>query len=508
MGFIHAVHDLGLMVKGTAKDVSKAKDISSYLQLPLPVMADAKKSGREIRIWLSVDDKDADVLKVLGVSKVDLVEYPRVEKEKYLYREPVGSNTSWKFSPVYKLGTAMSDGQKELMGKGGEAFRQEMLAWLRGTQPGFSSKQVIKEIKDNRYLKLKNAMLNAFEEEKAFTPGAVNTIMQYLIDRVDDIVSLWSDRKRSYILIFGVNDNGRFLYPGEVTAFRRYFEKKLSDHMVAGGVAKVDKTCFCSVCGGQAAAAITVDKLFTFATFDKPGFLPGTRDIPGAKEKVYPVCQHCFSLVCDGKEKIKESFRDSQTVAGLHIDVVPELLFGIANLKKIADKTEEFLHKGIRREEDRFNILAEQGDGLVYHFFFWEQNQRQERVHLLVEDVPPSRLRKLLKLWQETINVHLSVNEDDRETGALDGLFKLLYRVLLSLAGKRDEDKKIMRDKWVQTMGKLLGGQQVDVYCLKTLMVSRFPGLFADRDWVKRFGRHEVKNMVALVDFLTKANGR
>ncbi|WP_333871731.1 TM1802 family CRISPR-associated protein [Desulforamulus putei] len=506
MGFIHAVYDLGRMVQDTSRGVAEKSEINSFLQLPLPVTSDAQKSGREIRVWLDVADKDAATLTILGVAKVDLVEYPRVEKEKYLYREPVGSNTSWKFSPIYKLGTAVADGKKELLGKGYEAARQEMMAWLRGTQPVFSSKQVIKEIKDNRYFKLKNSLLDAFEEEKVFEPGTVNTIMQYLIDQVDDIVSLWSDKKRSYILIFGVKDNGRFLYPGEVNAFRKYFEKKLTDHMAVED--KEDKTCFCAVCGGQSAAAVTVDKLFTFATFDKPGFLPGSKDVSGAKEKVYPVCQRCFSLICDGREKIKENFRDTQTAAGLFIDVIPEVLFDAARLPKIAEKTVDFLHKGIKREEKRLNKLAEQGEGLVYHFLFWEQNQRQERVHLMVEDVPPTRLKKILVLWQETVKVHLSSNKDESETGSLDGLFKLLYRTLLHLAGKRDEDKKIMRDKWLQITGKLLGGQQVDIYWLKTLLVSRFPGLFADGEWVKKYGRQEVKNMIALVDFLIKANGR
>ena len=39
---------------------------------------------------------------------------------------------------------------------------------------------------------------------------------------------------------------------------------------------------------------------------------------------------------------------------------------------------------------------------LVFHFVFWELLQAQERVHLMVEDVPPSRLKQLEAVWIET----------------------------------------------------------------------------------------------------------
>ncbi|AQS58401.1 TM1802 family CRISPR-associated protein [Desulforamulus ferrireducens] len=503
MGYIQAIRDLGKISRrqdGTEKD-----GIDSFLQLPLPLVTDAAKSGREIRIWLDVTDKAATELNILGVSRVDLVEFPLVDKEKYLYRDPVGSNTTWKYSPIYKLGKGVTDGSKELLGKGCETERQVLLNWLRGEVSNLPTK-LSKETKDNRYFKLRSSLLDAFEEEKTFGPGAVNIIMQHLIDKVEQISTLWADKKRSYILIFGINDGGQFLYPGEVPAFRNYFEKKLAHHLKAGSGEK--QKGFCAICGNQATDMVTIDKLFTFATFDKPGFLPGTRDNRGVKEKVYPVCRNCFSLVSDGKEKINESFRDTQTVAGLFIDIIPEVIFDLDKLPKIASKAKDFLSKGIKTEEKIYNRLAEQGDGLVYHFLFWEKNQRQERVHLLVEDVPPSRLGKLLRTWQDVSKTHLTKKEDEKETTSLDALLKLLYRTLLHLAGKNDADKKIMRGKWLQITGELLGGQKVEAYWLKSLMVSRFPGLFADKEWVGKFAPSELKNMLALIDFLTIANER
>lgn len=509
MGFIQAVYDQGVLARGTSKSISSS-DFSSYLQLPMPVISDEKKSGREIRIWLSVENCQTDTLLVQSVEKLDIVEYPRMEKEKYLYRKPVSTAATWGYSPVYKLGKGESEGRKNLIGIGDEEARLEMLEWLRGTREAFSSESVKKKITENRLYKIKNALLDAFEKEKTFAPGAVNIVMSYLLDNIEKFVAeYWMDKKRSYIIVFGVVESGNFLYPGEIPAFQKHFRNRLRNHVIGENIENGDQQntpgYSCAICGEQTGAAITIDKLFVFATFDKTNFLPGSRGIPGAKEKVYPLCQSCFSACSEGRERIKGYFRDSQTVIGLNIDIVPELIFGTDRLDKVSKETGLFLHQGIIREENRFNRLADVGEALVYHFLFWEQIKNQERIHLMVEDVPPTRLKEILKAWQETNHLFYA---DKKEEATLDGLFKLMFGILLALAGKRDEDKKTMRDRWVQMMGKLLGGQAIDVHWLKTIIVSRFPGLFADQEWVRRFGGSQVKNMLVLVDFLERVKRR
>lgn len=507
LGFIQAVYDQGVLARRTSKSINS--ELSSYLQLPMPVITDEKKSGREIRVWLSVENTQADMLIVRNIDKLDIVEYPKMDKEKYLYRKPVSTAATWGYTPVYKLGKGEIEGRKKLIGIGDEHARVEMYEWLRGKREAFSSESIKKKITENRLYKIKNALLDAFEKEQVFAPGAVNIIMSFFLDNVDGFVTeYWMDKNRSYIIIFGVVEDGRFLYPGEIPAFRKHFWNRLRTHVIGESIENTKQQkvpeCTCAICGEQTGTAISIDKLFVFATFDKTNFLPGSRGIPGAKEKVYPLCQKCFSICSEGRERIKEYFRDSQTVIGLNIDIVPELIFGIGKLDRISDQTGLFLHKGITGEQYRYNRLAELGEGLVYHFSFWEQIQNQERIHLLIEDVPPTRLKHLLQAWQETNRIFYV----DREDATLDHLFKLMFSVLLALAGKRDEDKKTMRDRWVQMMGKLLGGQAIDVLWLKALVVSRFPGLFADQEWVRRFGSSQVKSMQVLVDFLERVKGR
>lgn len=507
MGFIQAVYEQGILVKnGTERNNA---EYSSYLQLPMPVNKDEAKSGREIQVWLKVESAHAETLKVLGVEKLNLVEYPKVDKEKYLHREPVSPAASWRFSPIFKLGKATSNGIKELIGENEENFHREFSEWLLGEIETLSD-ILRQKVKDTRFYKIKNALLDDFEKESVFAPGSVNTIMLYFQSNIEKFVSeFWIDKKRSYIIVFGIYHDGKFLYPGDVPAFVNYFNKKLKKHVLGMSQSKKKsqnkQTFSCAVCGKPSNSIVSIDKLFAYATFDKANFLPGL--ISNTKEKIYPLCQECFSICSEGKERIKDCFRDSQTIIGLNIDIVPELVFGIDKLNRISEETGLFLHKGISGEQRRFNRLAEAGDGLVYHFLFWEQNQRQERVHLLIEDVPPTRLRNLLDDWKESNK--LFYPEKNSETAiTLDYLIKLLYAVLQSLAGKRDEDKNTMRDNWLKIIGELLSEQMINVYWLKSLIVSRYPSMFADQEWIRKSGRSQIKSMFMLVDFFERVNKR
>jgi CRISPR-associated protein Csh1 len=161
--------------------------------------------------------------------------------------------------------------------------------------------------------------------------------------------------------------------------------------------------------------------------------------------------------------------------------------------------------------ERLFSYLAKQDEILVYHFVFWEENQAQEQLHVMVEDVPPSRLKCLERLWQETYKVLLWKDAGKTEFRPedigvdLDQAFKTVYSTLISLSGKDEADKNIMRKRIINIISKLLGGKTVDVEFVKQLMVSRFAGLFANTQWI-RFGHWELRKMMAVLEFLGKVN--
>ncbi len=490
MGFINAVKELGEL-EARKSEGSGSDELDNYLQLPMPIIENEEKKGKVIRIWLDVEDRDHNPLEVRGISKIDLVDYlaggleADEQKRRYLYRDPVGSNVSWVFSPIYKLGKGEPDGAAKLIGEDGD--------WCSDTK--------------SRFFKMEHRVLADYEKEDFWGEGSTERVMKALELQVDRIAELWNDKKRSYLLLFGIDDGGVFRYPGEISAFRGYFQAKLENNLGNGTSSSSGK---CALCGGSG-SMVNLDKVFKFATFDKVSFLPGASGGKGVKEKVFPVCGDCFAALSRGRQVLDASFLDGRTIPGLKIFVVPELLSGANRLDMASTHTREFIRKGIAVEKQLFRKLARQDESLVFHFIFWEKNQAQERLHLMVEDVPPSRLKRLETLWTECHRVFLwnSYEEPvfDPKNVTLDQGIRTTYAVLSSLAGKSDQDKSVMRERTLGILGRLLGGERVDVREVKQLMVSRFPGLFSDTEWL-RFGGTNLRKMAAILDFLTRSNGR
>lgn len=488
MGFISAVRDLGEL-EARKSDGSGCDDLDSFLQLPMPLIEDEERRGKVIRVWLNVDDPGHNPLNVGGIGKIDLVDYMagdvEVEenKRRYLYRKPVGSNVSWGFSPIYKLGKGEVDGIEKLLGKK-EKWRSD---------------------KDSRFYKLEHRVLADYEKSGVLEDGATERIMEELEGKADRIAELWSDKKRSYLLLFGIDSDGTFLYPGDVEAFRNYFSAKLEKNL-GGGISGT-----CGLCGCTADLMVNMDKVFKFATFDKVSFLPGASDGKGVKEKVFPICDNCFSALSRGREVLDGAFLDGRTIPGVKIYIVPELLLGPRGLQIASRQTQDFIHSGIGLEGKVFRKLARQNNSLVFHFLFWEKNQAQERLHLMIEDVPPSQLKRLEDLWVECHRAFLwNSYEDpvfDPKNVTLDQGIRMTFHVLASLAGKSKQDKLVMREWTLGILGRLLGGERVDVRGVKQLMISRFTGLFANSEWL-RFGGVELRKMAAVIDFLTRSNRR
>lgn len=492
MGFISAVKDLGeLEIRKFAG--SRSDELDNYLQLPLPMIQDEERAGKVIRIWLDVDDPAHAPLDVKEIYKIDLVDYmpgalPEEEqKRRYLYRDPVGSNVNWSFSPIYKLGKAESDAANKLAG---EDFQWEL-------------------DKKSRFYKMKHRVLADFENEGVFTKGSTELIMEALVSQVNKISELWSNKKCSYLLLFGIYNRigNLFLYPGDIASFKDYFKKKLKFSLTKSASSTSGK---CSICG-EGGPMLNIDKIFKFATFDKISFLPGANGEKGSEEKVFPVGESCFAALSRGREVLDGSFLDVRTISGIKIYVIPELLLGINKLGMVSQNTQNFIKGGISVEKQLFRKLARQDNSLVFHFLFWEKNQAQERLHLMIEDVPPSHLKRLEALWSECHKIFLEDNPKgqagESENATLDQGIRTTYGALSSLAGKSDQDKSVMKERTLGILGRLLGGDQVDVREVKQLMVSRFPGLFSDSKWL-RFGGRELRKMAAVLDFLSRSNGR
>ena len=108
-------------------------------------------------------------------------------------------------------------------------------------------------------------------------------------------------------------------------------------------------------------------------------------------------------------------------------------------------------------------------------------------------------------------------DEDEGKTNnktLLDTAIRQIVAVLMSLAGKREQDQRVMKDKVIDIISKILSGELVGVQEIKALVVSRLAGLINDPDWLKPKGagqmpgRLKIKGMAEVVEFLYRVNGR
>lgn len=506
MGFVNAVREVGNM-EIAKHPVSKFDDIDSFLEMPAEIILneskddsdnDKKKSKqptKEIRVWLDVEDSQSDVLKVRGIAKIDIADFwngsddDRAKKRRYLYREPAGRAAKWRFSPIYKLGAGSSDSVAALVGKDGD--------WQRDKQ--------------SRFYKLYDSTLRAFEETGVFSPDSVDVIMASLSERIAEIAGYWSDKRSSYLLIVSPCAGGRFLYPVEVKSFLNYFRTRLAAQTANVRQSKKEAApSVCAICNFHSETVVNLDQVFAFATFDKKSFLPGNIDSDDNRKKVFPLCPRCYKEISEGRVRIDNAFTDAKSLYGVRIYVVPELLSGCGRLDRASTLAKDFIQKGLNREPYISENIMKADDEVVLHFVFWEKNQAQERLLLMVEDVPPSRLKRVENAWMSSAEATgIAKSFKELRTGSiLHRAMGLMWSKVMEMAGKSEGEQTYTRDWMLGLEGRILAGERINVEAVKGFFVSRMQGLCADHDWVQKSSKYFARDIACIVDFLYRLNGK
>lgn len=443
MGFIDAITSLG--------ELSKDEGLEPYLSYPL------EKGGKLILVFLQVADPEVVPLNIQGVARVELAD-ARLDPEmklKYLYRNRVGSAASWAFSPIQKMGKPKKDMSKNrsmIFGSGGD--------WTAD--------------KNSHLYKIKNKLLLDYERERIFETGSVDRIMKELPSQLESVLS-YLDPKSSHIFIFGVEGHDQvFLYPGEINAFITYFKNKLEKTFRAS---REEGEMCCAICHNQC-SPLVLSKAFKFATADKVNVLHGL--LSNEETAAFPICRKCFERVSSGRDRLQLKLNNTFVLPKINIWTLPEVVAGNSGLLlgRLINSLEEYVTDGKlksigeKRELRFFSQLAKQGEGIVFHFVFWERNNAQELVHLMVEDVPPERLAKLERLWGHSITaVFGKVQREDLLS--VDWAIKSLYKTLSVFAGKSEGDKQVFRDFSLKVIGKMLKGEFLPVETFKHAVVKR-----------------------------------
>lgn len=449
MGFLQAIQQMG--------QSENKQGLEPYLVRPM------SQDGKEIRVWLKVQGDWQDVLDIVEVSRMDLADYKAATAplKKYLYKKPPANTTS-SFTPIHLTGKMKKDPQANFA-----AFCPPQ--W---------------EEKKTHFASMKTRILDAYEREGVFTPGSVERIFRGMQEKIDMVLPDL-DNQHSYMVVFVIDENGRPIYPGEVPAFEKYFVRKLEQSLggdnrkTKKGVSPSQPPQKCNICGEEMSNSTNLDKAFKFATFDKLSVLPGLD-----KKEIsysYAVCKTCFEQIASGREKTDRLLTRRGMLSDIQVWAIPEAIGSEAegifenflyswedslNSSKLASITESV-------ENKYFSRLAKTGQGLIFHFVFWQRNKSQEIVHLMVEDVPPERLARLESTWQQVTREYAEWNKDTD----LDVALRSLHATLNAFAGKSKSDKLVFREFALKVIGNMLQGEKLPVEMFKQLVIPRLPRL-------------------------------
>lgn len=449
MGFLQAIQQMG--------QSENKQGLEPYLVRPM------SQDGKEIRVWLKVQGDWQDVLDVVEVSRMDLADYKAATAplKKYLYKKPPANTTS-SFTPIHLTGKMKKDPQAN---------------YAALCPPQWEEKKT-------HFASMKTRILDAYEREGVFTPGSVERIFRGMQEKIDMVLPDL-DNQHSYMVVFVIDENGRPIYPGEVPAFEKYFVRKLEQSLggdnrkTKKGVSPSQPPQKCNICGEEMSNSTNLDKAFKFATFDKLSVLPGLD-----KKEIsysYAVCKTCFEQIASGREKTDRLLTRRGMLSDIQVWAIPEAIGSEAegifenflyswedslNSSKLASITESV-------ENKYFSRLAKTGQGLIFHFVFWQRNKSQEIVHLMVEDVPPERLARLESTWQQVTREYAEWNKDTD----LDAAIRSLHATLNAFAGKSKSDKLVFREFALKVIGNMLQGEKLPVEMFKQLVIPRLPRL-------------------------------
>jgi len=204
----------------------------------------------------------------------------------------------------------------------------------------------------------------------------------------------------SIFLTVKLKDNkGTDKYLGDIELFRKAYISIQKEKL---GKSSAESEACCSICGEIKNNITARTFVYNFDTDDKPGFISGF-DKKNFWKNI-PVCEECRELLNKGRK-----FIDSKLTFkfyGLKYQLIPYSVLGDDDVLRetldvFSDTYKDVLLKNriLKRltdeEKEILELLAEKEDKIALNFLFLRSEQSAERILLLIEDVLPSRLRRI-----------------------------------------------------------------------------------------------------------------
>ncbi len=397
------------------------------------------------------------------------------------------------------------DKQKEkdyyLFNENGTKGRQTApIAQLTETNKTFNKK--IKAWFDNKDIKKWLNTLNT-NEQKYF--NSVNIILEKynknIIDSIDKKIKEFSVNKKNKFFI-SVKINQKYL--GDYKIFKKIVEylteKKLEESS--------SKNQICAECGQQTPKVSGKTNVYKFYTIDKPGFIVGGFQESNAW-KNFPVCSDCDSYLRKGKEYIESNL--SFKFYGLNYYLIPQLI--INNENQIPDIYEALLDsqkiiilkratkkKITDNNEEILEILSNEKNSLTLNFLFLEKTKSAEKILLLIEDVFPSRIKKIFgakdyvdKIFQDNQNEYNN-NYNNYDFGKLRKFY---------LKSDNNKSKTDLDKYFLDIINSVFKGMKIDFLFALSFFIKGIRESFVNQEENKQyFNNFNSKVQAALMNIL------
>lgn len=374
---------------------------ASHPEVPfctLPLDTKAKRSKKVIRLILDTGTGiSGDIPLITGISGADVTDYmPDAEcagfsgdertgfwRRRYLFREFPGAGTP--YSPGFRLGVPAAAPEiriRRLLPVPSEKF---------DSRTGGAIALLARYFADA-------------EAAGAVAPGSCGTILSLSAEAASVIGDLWLSRDANYFLTVCLKAPGTVLYPGDVPSLVKYFMDRIDGDLVDVGDLP------CSLCGSTIGRSGLLSDVFPFATASKKNFLPGLPSCSeGARERAaataFPVCRDCLGKLSLGRAVSEDQLSIFGLGANLTLTVVPEAIGGASPFLSEAVRILS-RRSGTSRTsgmETRLSRMAEKRGGrLNFHMLLTERIKGEQRIHALIEDVSPSSIRTVERIWSET----------------------------------------------------------------------------------------------------------
>jgi len=349
------------------------KDLEQLLDIIVEDPASTSNYKYILAIMLKKDIEGYDY------NGVKLEEYTKEKIGKYLYRQ--GSPRGTDYTPTARLVEV------------DKTFVNKIMLWFTNSLKN----QELTESQQNQLVEISNCLK---ENQKSIINNLKTITKNYFQANENGIITLKLiiDNKEKYI--------------GEIPVFIELFKKEFSKKLHYSPTFKVHaistKNPVCSVCMKQKDEVYGFVNTFNFYTVDKPGFVSGGFD-RSAAWKNYPVCFECALLLEEGKQYLEKNLLFQ--FYGMKYYLVPNFLESKGDQKETLEIIEEYkrdIDSNIKinkkygnllteSENEILDILAQQENYLNYNFMFFEKVKSAFRILLLIEDILPSRIRKLFE---------------------------------------------------------------------------------------------------------------